>query len=732
MKHASNDMARRRKNNSAQRAALTTLGVGIGLMTLTLTKAQANPPADFLNAALLGQADAPPTEANNGPTRLARFTYVQGNVTWRGADGDDWAGAATNMPLRQGAQIWVSDNSRAEIQFDDGSRLRLDRNTLVTLQTLFSDAQGEFTEINLNDGETDLRTNNKYSVYQINSPLSSVKVADLASVRIGAGDGLQIGVRRGSATVEGTADKATLHEGDYLDVTDANASYTVRNLPREDEWDRWNDARDWELEGYRTSATYRNLPPNVAIVADNLDAYGAWRDDPIYGRVWVPAVTEADWRPYYHGRWTWVEPFGWTWVGAEPWGWAPYHYGTWFHASYGWGWRPGPVTQYWSPAVVSFYNSGGSVAWCPLAPREVHYPAALSIGFSGGNWSAFFSIGQAAVYYPGARPGIFEPRPWRSNYVNRTVIVNKTVNVTNVTNVTNNYNNVTVNRNTFVRNNYIPANATEGGASSVSAAQFGRATTAYQPVSRAAVRTVFQQGQAVGAPATGRPVAGPSNVQATRASFSPTRTFQPAASVPRPLVTRSVYRAALPAAVRPTTARSGQSFVNSRPAITRGANPRTGNPAGTGRPAIGGRNAPAPIGGAPARNSGLDNYLRERNGGGVNGSNGSGGRTAPGGIEPGTGGAPERGRTAGTSPVNPDLARRPGQTPPRTAPGGAADRRPIHTGNWQRSGGRASSGASGNSGRNGGGSHTDSGRGGNRDNGGRDSGGHDNGGRGGR
>ena len=732
MKNAFNNTEKRQKNKTTQRAALTALATGIGLMTLALPKAQAIPPAALLTAALFGQADAPPTEASNGPTRLARFTYVQGNVTWRGADGDDWAGAATNMPLRQGAQIWVSDGSRAEIQFDDGARLRLDRNTLVTLQTLFSDAQGEFTEINLNDGETDLRTNNKYSVYQVNSPLSSVKMTGSANVRIGAGDGLQVGVAQGVATVEGTADKATLHEGDYLDITDANAAYTVRNLPREDEWDRWNDSRDRALDGYRTSDTYRNLPSNVAIVADNLDAYGAWRSDPVYGQVWVPAVTEADWRPYYHGRWTWVEPFGWTWVGAEPWGWAPYHYGTWFHASYGWGWRPGPVTQYWSPAVVSFYNSGGNVAWCPLAPREVHYPAALSIGFSGGSWSAFFSIGQAAVYYPGARAGFYEPRPWQSNYVNRTIIVNKTVNINRTVNVTNNYNNTTINRNTFVRNNYIPANATEGGASSVSAAQFGHASNAYQPVSRAAVRTVFQQGQAVGAPTTGRPIAGPSNVQVTRASFSPTRTFRPSASVPRPLVTRAVYRAALPASVHPTAARSGQSFVNSRPAITRGANPRTGNPAETGRPAIGGRNNPAPIGGAPARNSGLDNYLRERNGGGA------GGRTAPGGIEPGTGGAPERGRTPGTSPVNPDLARRPGQTPTRTAPVGAADRRPIHSGAWQRSGGKTSGGSGktgGGSGANGGRGNSEHGAGsggdhsgGNRDSGGRDGGG----GRGGR
>ena len=275
------------------------LAAGIGLLTLAGPQAQAQAPGDAPPTDAAGQGTS--AEANSGPVRLARFSYIQGNVTWRGADGDDWAGAALNMPLRQGAQIWVSDNSRAELQFDDGSRLRLDHNTLITLQTLYSDAQGEFTEINLNDGETHLRLTNKYSVYQINSPLSSLKASGPASLRIGAGDGLQIGVRQGAATVEGAADKASLHEGDYLDIADANAAYTVRNLPREDEWDRWNDARDRSLDGFRSSATYRNLPPNVAICADDLNTYGAWRDDPAYGRVWVPAVTEAGWRPYSHG-----------------------------------------------------------------------------------------------------------------------------------------------------------------------------------------------------------------------------------------------------------------------------------------------------------------------------------------------------------------------------------------------------------------------------------------------
>ena len=64
------------------------------------------------------------TQENTGPVRLARISYVRGNVTWRSEESSDWSAATRNLPLRQGAQIWVSEGGRAEIQFDDGSLLR--------------------------------------------------------------------------------------------------------------------------------------------------------------------------------------------------------------------------------------------------------------------------------------------------------------------------------------------------------------------------------------------------------------------------------------------------------------------------------------------------------------------------------------------------------------------------------------------------------------------------------
>jgi hypothetical protein len=96
-------------------------------------------------------------EANDGPVRLARFSLVSGNVTWRGDDDVTWSEGTVNLPLRQGAQIWVTEGGRAEIQFDDGSLLRLGNDALVTLQTLHSEANGEYTALQLHSGLISLR-----------------------------------------------------------------------------------------------------------------------------------------------------------------------------------------------------------------------------------------------------------------------------------------------------------------------------------------------------------------------------------------------------------------------------------------------------------------------------------------------------------------------------------------------------------------------------------------------
>ncbi|UUZ51547.1 hypothetical protein LP420_20690 [Massilia sp. B-10] len=86
----------------------------------------------------------------------------------------------------------------------------------------------------------------------------------------------------------------------------------------------------------------------------------------------IRARSQAYWVPYRDGRWTYLQPWGWTWVDNAPWGYAPFHYGRWVTVGGRWCWSPGRnVTRaVWSPALVGWvggsnwnvsFNSGGSL-----------------------------------------------------------------------------------------------------------------------------------------------------------------------------------------------------------------------------------------------------------------------------------------------------------------------------------------------------------------------------------
>ena len=215
--------------------------------------------------------------------RQARIEYVSGKVTWRADENATWKKASRNEPLKQNAQIWVTEGGRAELRFEDGSLLRLGNDSIVTLQTLYRDDQGPFTEIKLVSGIATLEVRAEKSVYQVDAPFLTVKTSGPSGVRIGADDVIEVGVRRGHATIEGAQGKETLYSGDFVSLSSSKAPYTLRALPAPDSWDRWNDARDRELAGiapgypvYRTAPVIYG-PPSFWLSLDFPFGYGHGR-----------------------------------------------------------------------------------------------------------------------------------------------------------------------------------------------------------------------------------------------------------------------------------------------------------------------------------------------------------------------------------------------------------------------------------------------------------------------
>ncbi|MBS0388160.1 MAG: hypothetical protein JSR15_06730 [Proteobacteria bacterium] len=157
-----------------------------------------------------------------------------------------------------------------------------------------------------------------------------------------------------------------------------------------DSLDLWAEDRDHREDESR-AAQYVSRD---VVGYEELDGYGDWAVDPVYGSVWYPQIVVVDWAPYRFGHWVWINVWGWTWIDDQPWGFAPCHYGRWVHSGRGWGWAPGPRNWHrpvFAPALVAWRGdryprrgpggapgagAGGAplVGWVPLGYNEIYEP----------------------------------------------------------------------------------------------------------------------------------------------------------------------------------------------------------------------------------------------------------------------------------------------------------------------------------------------------------------------
>ncbi len=475
------------------------------------------------------------TQGKEAPVRMARICYLNGTVRWRINADADWSSASLNLPLRQGAQIWIERKGRAELQFDDGSVLRLGSAALATLQVMYSDTEGTFTEIKLQEGLASLRLRHNKAVYQIDTPFASLKAKGPAKIRTGVSASVEFAVRDGEATVEGGQGSQTIRTGDYLRLSSAMSNYKLYSSPGKDTWDYWNEDRDRAMDdGALLSNQY--VPANVTYMSTEMDQYGTWESDSTYGHVWHPRVA-ASWRPYSDGQWVWVEPFGWTWVSNEPWGWTPYHYGTWVHRPYGWAWCPGARYQPWCPAPVHFCHYRDTVVWAPISPDEIVYYTPSPYCERMHN---YFSITLAVVFAP-ERNHCYA-RPYNSTYINqRTYVTNYVTN----NYVTNNFNSASPRTGQYAADklNYTPRNMRLGGVS-IGERDFGNRNTHNPFVYNPSGNDMLQRFNPV--QSRGELVAGPNHIQPSATSVTSMKVMERVTLPRQDIAARPVYRAPLP------------------------------------------------------------------------------------------------------------------------------------------------------------------------------------------
>jgi hypothetical protein len=347
--------------------------------------------------AVFGQTiDAAPntsddTEDEPPVPRVARLSFVQGDVSFLRAGVTDWAAAAENLPLLAGDQIYAGPGAKAEVQLGRGNYIRLSESTALTITELLdTSAQFEITE-----GIAIIRIERLAAAFQrfeVDTPNAALVLQQdgLYRVNVRGENDSEVIVRLGAAEVATLDGNFKVREGHRLIVdTNPGGRLEIAVDSSRDDWDQWNYDRDTTIDRGTVAASpdyvnsYETTYNSFYGVSD-LSNYGTWSSDSNYGYCWRPRVS-SDWVPYRNGQWIWVPAAGWTWLSNEPWGWAPYHYGRWVHLNqFGWTWIPGfgsrsyqgynRSSYRWRPALVSFFDCptsrGHYVGWYPLAPGE--------------------------------------------------------------------------------------------------------------------------------------------------------------------------------------------------------------------------------------------------------------------------------------------------------------------------------------------------------------------------
>ena len=330
---------------------------------------------------------APKARADEGdpPSRVARISVLDGNVSFQPSGTEDWAAAAKNRPVTIGDKLWTDQDSRAELQAGEAT-LHLGSMTALS----FLNLDENITQLRIAEGAMNFRVRElrEGDVYEVDTPNVAFTVKQAGAFRIDVnenGDGTRITVIRGEGEVSSGDQTYPVRAGEQAEFTGTdNPEYHTSRAPEPDDLDHWAADRDLKEE-HSASAKYvsRDVPGY-----SDLDDNGTWSEEPDYGPVWHPNQVAVGWAPYSYGYWNWVGPWGWTWVDYAPWGFAPFHYGRWAFAGGGWGWCPGPIygRPFYGPAFVGFLGGGfgfgvgfgggfgGGIGWFPLGFREPFHP----------------------------------------------------------------------------------------------------------------------------------------------------------------------------------------------------------------------------------------------------------------------------------------------------------------------------------------------------------------------
>ena len=359
--------------------------IALALMLSASTLAQENSTPTTSPDNPQADTEASDTSAPDSQVRFVRLSEVTGDVEVDRNTGEGFEPALLNLPIVEGSKLRTAAGF-AEVEFEDGSTLRLTPFTAVAFDQLrLKSSGGTVTAVHLDAGTVYVSmARTKGNEFTLSFAKQSAQLMPSSHVRLYLkGQWVSLSVLHGKATVETptgvtTVSKKTMnfHLLDTVEVSeDKNAAAP---------YDDWDEQAIEYHDHYAKTKAYGNTS-DIYGIAD-MNYYGSFVNVGGCGLLWQPYFAGPIWDPFANGSWVLYPSWGYAWVSPYPWGWTAFHYGQWqFCPSFGWGWQP-----YWrgfrTGPVVPNPPHGYPVPKPPPRPRPtprgpqvVHEPQVVTV-----------------------------------------------------------------------------------------------------------------------------------------------------------------------------------------------------------------------------------------------------------------------------------------------------------------------------------------------------------------
>ena len=368
----------------------------------------------FLTAFLVMFISGSLLSADAGESVYGHISYVDKDATVIRQDKTEHK-AVVNLPVAPGDQVVTGEKGRCELQFDNGTIIRLDNDSRLKVTTVLAPSltsRWKITTLHLmRGGLCTINTNYSREMFQIITPNAAMdfKKRTVTFIRLRDSGDTFVFADRGKFKVMYGEDVDSLK----TETIRADKGYTITagHQMRIDEGKRDFDFVAWNAYVNRN---FKDLHYGVSKVPKKIYRYnkalvywaekwsslfGEWVYDDILGYVWKPADEYFAWsaRPFFHANFTYVNGELFL-VPQQPWGWVPAHMGTWVWMKWGWTWVPG------SAFTPGLYNNIYARSGFPFY-RSWYYPT-LAYWINTG-------YGSYDLYYTYRDQGV---KVWRENY----------------------------------------------------------------------------------------------------------------------------------------------------------------------------------------------------------------------------------------------------------------------------------------------------------------------------